>query len=375
MRVFYNALIFHLIFNVYVFIRGRQVLPPNKNARILFAIPFAVELVVYFTGFIFNVHLPHEWLRVIMLIGTSWMVLIGYISAFLLIYDLFIFLGRKFERIRAWKLQSLEKRRIYFVSVCLFVIAIMLYGNYRFMHPVANEYNLSINKQANGMEKLRIAFVSDIHLGYLIDRGILSMYVDKIMEQKPDIVLIAGDIIDYDLTPLEEQKMDEELQRLKAPYGVYASTGNHEYRLNAEDKIAWLINKSGINVLRDKAVKIADSFYLVGREDDKCPNRKKLSEIMQGVDKRLPVIVINHEPHALYEESGQNVDAALYGHTHNGQVFPYNIVMSLLYEKAYGYKKKGNTHVYVTSGLGIAGPQYRIGTVSEIAVLNLSFNH
>jgi len=95
---------------------------------------------------------------------------------------------------------------------------------------------------------------------------------------------------------------------------------------------------------------------------------------MSGVDKNYPIIVMNHEPKHLSEESDAQVDLAVYGHTHNGQLFPYNILIGWIYEVGYGYKKKGNTHVYVSSGLGLAGPQYRIGTVSEIAVLNLRFN-
>jgi predicted MPP superfamily phosphohydrolase len=100
---------------------------------------------------------------------------------------------------------------------------------------------------------------------------------------------------------------------------------------------------------------------------------------------------MNHEPHRLYEESDAGADIALYGHTHNGQFFPVNTILKIssviyntgwlpesmelgsMYELPYGYKKKGDTHVYVTSGLGLAGPQYRVGTVSEIVVLNVSF--
>ncbi len=115
---------------------------------------------------------------------------------------------------------------------------------------------------------------------------------------------------------------------------------------------------------------------------------------MQGVDRQYPVIVMNHEPHRLQEEVAAGADIALYGHTHNGQFFPNNVIMAVssmiynsgilpesisskmrfMYEIPYGYKKKGDTHIYVSSGLGLAGPQYRIGTVSEIVVLNVNFS-
>lgn len=374
MKVFFNALVIHLIFNIYVFARGWQLLPKKQLYRVPYAGLFLVELIVYLIGYFFWADLPQSILRPITLIGTFWMVFIGYLAALLLIYDLIVFLNKKArKRFDSW-LQTRKIKSAYFVLSLFVVLGAMAYGNYRFDHPVVNELDLEINKKVEGLDSLRVVMVSDVHVGTMIDKDQLRMYVDKIMEQKPDVIVMVGDIIDYDLPPLIEQRMDEEFRRLKAPYGVYASTGNHEYRLNAEEKIAWLNEKAGLTVLRDSAVKIADSFYLVGREDDECPNRKELSRILTAVDKSLPVIVLNHEPKFLKEESDENVDVALYGHTHNGQLFPYNVVINWVYEVGHGYKKKDNTHVYVSSGLGLAGPQFRIGTISEIVVLNLKFN-
>ncbi|MBF0577663.1 metallophosphoesterase [Dysgonomonas sp. GY617] len=371
---FYQALIVHIILNIYVFIRGWQVLPKKNAYRIPYALLFIVELIVYLIGLIFNVSLPAAILKPILLIGTSWMVFIGYTTALLLIYDLIKFLRRKFDKIQKLNLQRGSVKRRYIIISLIVIISSMTYGHYRFWHPVVTELDLKVDKKVDGLKSLRVVMVADVHAGHLIDKKVLSMYVDKIMEQKPDVILLVGDIIDYDLPPLIDQKMDEEFRRLKAPYGVYVSTGNHEYRLNGEEKIAWLGSETGMTMLRDTAIKVADKFYIVGREDDHATKRKSLSDIMQHVDKQLPVIVMNHEPKQLSEESTEQADLAVYGHTHNGQLFPNNLIMSLIYEVGHGYKKKENTHIYVTSGLGLAGPQYRIGTISEIVVLNLKFN-
>lgn len=371
---FYQALIVHIVLNIYVFIRGWQVLPKKNAYRIPYALLFIVELIVYLIGLIFNVSLPAAILKPILLIGTSWMVFIGYTTALLLIYDLIKFLGRKFDKIQKLNLQRVSVKRRYIIISLIVIISSMTYGHYRFWHPVVTELDLKVDKKVDGLKSLRVVMVADVHAGHLIDKKVLSMYVDKIMEQKPDVILLVGDIIDYDLPPLIDQKMDEEFRRLKAPYGVYVSTGNHEYRLNGEEKIAWLGSETGMTMLRDTAIKVADKFYIVGREDDHAAKRKSLSDIMQHVDKQLPVIVMNHEPKQLSEESTEQADLAVYGHTHNGQLFPNNLIMSLIYEVGHGYKKKENTHIYVTSGLGLAGPQYRIGTISEIVVLNLKFN-
>lgn len=375
MKVFlFQALIVHIVFNVYVFIRGWQVLPKSKSYRVPYALLFIIELVSYFIGLIFNVALPTLILKPILLVGTSWMLFIGYTAALLLIYDFIKFLGRWVNSIRRLNLQRIALKRVYIVISVVIVASSMTYGSYRFWHPVVTEMNLNIDKKVEGLKTLKVVMVADVHAGHLIDKKVLRMYVDKIMEQKADVILLVGDIIDYDLPPLVDQKMDEEFRRLQAPYGVYVTTGNHEYRLNSDEKIAWLASKTGMTMLRDTSINIADKFYIVGREDDHAEHRKSLLDLMKSVDRKMPVIVMNHEPKSLSEESSEQVDLAVYGHTHNGQLFPYNLLMSLIYEVGHGYKKKDNTHVYVTSGLGLAGPQYRIGTISEIVVLNLQFN-
>lgn len=373
MKVFFNALVIHLIFNIYVFARGWQIIPKTNKYRYPYTTLFIIELIIYLVGFLFWDSIPLKILHPITLLGTTWMVLIGYLSAFLLLYDLIRFITRKIKKVKVTQLDSIKAKRYYTVFSLIIVASAMCYGNYRFKHPIITELNLTVDKKESKLDNLKIVMVADVHVGTMIDRDMLKMYVDQIMAQKPDLILLVGDIIDYDLPPLIEQRMDEEFKRLHAPYGVYASTGNHEYRLNAEEKIAWLANDANLTMLRDTAINVNNDFYIVGREDDKAPKRKDLPEVLTNVKRDLPIIVMNHEPHKLSEESDEKVDLALYGHTHNGQLTPYNFIINWRYEVGHGYKKKDNTHVYVTSGLGLAGPQYRIGTISELVVINLKF--
>ncbi len=252
----------------------------------------------------------------------------------------------------------------------------MVHGRYRFLHPVVQQVSITTHKTAEKMDSVRIAMIGDLHLGYMINRKHTKRFVDLIMAQQPDLILFVGDIIDGHIEPILQQRMDEELARLHAPLGVFSCTGNHEYRYDAEEKIS-LLNNAGITILRDSAVLINNSFYIVGREDKVIPTRKLLKEILvdQSVEMSKPVIVLNHTPDNLDEEVDAGADIALYGHTHHGQAFPGNIATEMTFEVAHGYKKKGDTHVYVTSGIGLVGPQYRIGTVSEMVMLNVKFNH
>jgi predicted MPP superfamily phosphohydrolase len=371
MRVFINAIFAQIFLNGYVFWRGWKILPPKYACRAPFVTVFAAELIVYVFGFVFMDEMPSEALYPSMVVGTSWTIFLLYMAGFLAAYDFSAYLAKRTKRISS-VFKSLKIRRTYYLVSLLTVVLLMVYGGYNFWHPEVRSLNLAVTK-ASKINRLKIVLVADIHAGNMVNGDILKMYIDKIMEQKPDLILLAGDIIDYDIRPLDEQQMDKQFRRLEAPYGVFASTGNHEYRLDGEAKIRWLKDKAGLTVLRDSVVKVNDAFYIIGREDDKAPVRKSLRELMKGIDKSYPIIVMNHEPRRLQEEANEQVDMAFYGHTHGGQIFPYTVFINLLYEVGHGYKQKGDTHVFVTSGLGLSGPQYRIGSSSEIAVITAYF--
>lgn len=380
MRVFFNIIVIQIILSTYVLWRGWNALPQNKVIRLPFLAIFVLEILVYLIGYLAFKYLPLDIMHNIAWIGTSWAILIGLMTVFLVIYDLFRFINKKKKIFpQSLDLKSSKIRLVYYGVSLVISFGIMFYGSYEFRNPEITELNLTIDKPApNNIKKLKIVVVSDIHVGVLIDKPILQKYVNLIMAQRPDLILMVGDIIDYDLASVEMQNMEEEFLQLKAPYGVFMSTGNHDYiELKGEEpgaKVDWMDQKTGVTVLRDEAFLVDSSFYIVGREDDNTLNqRKELPEIMNGINKNLPIIVINHEPHHLQEEVDNGADIALYGHTHNGQIFPYNYILKLYYELPYGYKKKDNTHMYVSSGLGLAGPQYRIGTKSEIVVLNVTF--
>jgi len=375
MKLFFQIIFIQLILNVYVFFKGWRLLHDKKKYKIPFASVFIAELLLYLVGFFASESLPSYILKYIMIIGTSWAIFIIYMGILLLAFDLskfiYIFISRKTNRKIIYRYNRQTQLLFYWICILL-VILVMGKGYYNFKHPVVNEINLRIEKNVPGIEQFRIVMASDLHIGYMNDRGLLEMYIDKIMEQQPDIILLAGDIIDYNLKPLLEENMQEEIRRLSAPYGVYASLGNHDHYADEENKIRWLREETGITILQDSAVLVDDSFYIIGREDRKSP-RKPLEELLQNVNKTLPVIILNHQPNNLDEEVMNGVDIAFYGHTHYGQIVPINIVTEMLYEVAAGYKKKGNTHLVVSSGLGIGGPQYRIGTDSELIVVNLTF--
>ena len=193
--------------------------------------------------------------------------------------------------------------------------------------------------------------------------------------QPPDLVVIAGDIIDYESRFAENAHIEDDLRQLKAPLGVYGIYGNHEYRANRFAKFRWFA-KTGITFLVDSVVSPDSTFTLIGRDDFvNHANRMTLHSLMKAVDNSKPTIVLEHQPWSFDELAMNHVDLGLYGHTHNGQLWPYPLLLKFIYECPYGYYKKGTTQFYVSSGIGIAGAPYRVGTISELVVLHIRFKN
>jgi predicted MPP superfamily phosphohydrolase len=230
--------------------------------------------------------------------------------------------------------------------------------------------NLDIHKKSNQIQNLSIVAISDVHLGNIIRRSRLEKYVELINKQNPDIILIVGDLFDRNLDTVESQHMDSVLRLLKAKYGVYSVLGNHDYFKNVDRAIKYM-TVSDIKLLRDTAVTIDNKFVLIGRDDFSNKHRKSLKSIISNVDKDLPMILLDHQPMTMAEAVENNIDLQISGHTHNGQIYPFSLLIAKFYELAYGYRKTGNTHFYVSSGLGLWGAPIRLGTQSEIVNINL----
>jgi predicted MPP superfamily phosphohydrolase len=214
---------------------------------------------------------------------------------------------------------------------------------------------------------MKVVMMSDLHLGYHNPRKELHRWVDMINQEHPDLILIAGDIIDGSMRPLKEEQMHEEFRRLKAP--VYACLGNHEY-YSGEPDAQRFYQESGIHLLRDSTVVIG-SLCIIGRDDRTNFRRKPVAELCKNVDPGKYTILLDHQPYDLEKTELQGIDFQLSGHTHHGQVWPISWITEAIYECAYGSHQRGLTQFYVSSVLGIWGGKFRIGTCSEYVVAEL----
>ncbi len=295
-------------------------------------------------------------------IGTSWF--------FFTIYFLMLFLAADILRLCGVPLgrYMFGSWAGFFFSVGL-VTAVMVAGNICYYQKKRVELNLTVDKPVPS-GGIKIVAVSDLHLGYTIGKKELDKWIGLINAEAPDIVLIAGDVTDKRARQLTEDGIAPEFHKIRSKYGVYAVLGNHEYINNVNESVAFL-REAGMTVLRDSTA-LADSlFYVVGRDDRQNRRRQPLDSLIADLDRRLPVILLDHQPYNLEQAEQNGVDLQISGHTHRGQVWPVSWITDAMYERSHGYLRKGTTHIYVSSGIGIWGGKYRIGTRSEYIVITI----
>lgn len=372
MKVFIQSIVAQLLLNPYILWRGYQALPPRKIYRVPFVALFVIELSIFFFGFLFRNDLPDAVMIPILYICNTWYIASIYITLSLLALELL----RLTQRLHPWFPGSVTRhwqrtKLVLFLGIAIGVTGLMLNAYHTVTHPTVRDVYLTIPKRTAGRDSLRIVLMSDLHIGEMIGKDLVRKYVALSNAQKPDMVVLAGDIMDYESRFAENARIEEDLRQLKAPLGVYIVNGNHEYRANWQAKRRWL-RKVG-TLLIDSVARPDSTFYLIGRDDFVNKGRAPLHALMEGVDTSKPVIVVEHQPWSFAEERMNGADLGLHGHTHNGQLWPYPLLMKLIYECPYGYYRQGPTQHYVSSGIGVAGPPYRVGTVSELVVLHVRF--
>lgn len=292
-------------------------------------------------------------------IGTGWLIALLYMVIAFLLLDI----GRLIRLVPA----SFLKNSVWgSVTMLVLIGGLLVYG---YIH-YNNKYRETITiKTAKPLSKpIKAILLSDLHLGYHNRKGELSRWITIINNENPDIVLIAGDIIDRSIRPLKEDNMAEELRKINAP--VFACLGNHEYFAGEPNTMSFY-KESGITLLRDSTI-VFDSIQIVGRDDRMNMRRHKTAQLVEHLDKDRFTILLDHQPYNLEESEQNGIDLQVSGHTHHGQVWPISLITESVYECAFGSWKRGNTNYYISSGIGIWGGKFRIGTRSEYVVATIT---
>lgn len=370
--------------------------------------------------------------RVMKQIGNYWLGVFLYMILIIVVADVVRLVLLHILHIDREKLCTPRVRRIVGRACMALILAVSVLGVVNAGIVRTTPYEITVNKQAGKMDSLKVVLAADLHLGYNIGVRQMQKMVEKINEQDADLVVFAGDIFDNEWEAVE--KPDEIagiLRGIRSKYGVYACYGNHDVEepilagftfggsesKQSSAEMDSFLEQANIKLLRDEGVLIDGSFYLYGRPDAQRPGaaaaaaapgaeanegtaqaasagaaeaiapaavaaatagtaenaRLTPDEITQGMDKSKPIMVIDHQPRELAELAAAGVDVDLCGHTHDGQIFPANIIVNLTWENAYGYLKEGKMHNIVTSGVGLFGPNMRVGTKAEICPITIRF--
>ena len=289
---------------------------------------------------------------------------IGTSSIFILLYLFMLFLVLDLGRLVHLIPRTLLYNNWWMAGgITLLMTILFVYGNLHYQHKYREELTLTSGKVT---KPVRTVLLSDLHLGYHNRRAELSRWVDLINAEQPDMVLIAGDIIDGSMRPIMEERMWEEFKRIEAP--VYACLGNHEFYAGVPDAKQFY-KDAGIHLLVDEAAVVDSSIVIIGRDDRMNMRRKPLKDLVERND--MFTIVLDHQPYNLDRAEAVGVDFQLSGHTHRGQVWPISWITDAIYECSWGSHQRGATQYYVSSGIGIWGGKFRIGTRSEYIVATI----
>lgn len=366
--------------NYYIFIRGWQALASYAYLRPYYIIVFAIVAYGYvFSKLLYKI-LPPLVYDIWLGIGAIWFAFIVYFILTLLLIDIIRLFDSWFHFLPAFIKADYElTKKITAVIVITVTGLIVLLGNLNKRDITVKTLDLQLPKGNGKLSEINIVAASDLHLSPIDGERLLSKIIDKMESLNPDIILLAGDIVDDKAEILEQRKIGESFKRLNPKYGIFTINGNHEF-INGVDASVEYAEHLGMKVLRDDYILVDSSFYVIGREDSTMfqfigRHRKSLKQIIETIETSYPMILLDHTPYKLEEAQKNNIALQLSGHTHHGQIWPANIITSMIYEISWGYKKKGNTNFYVTSGAGTWGPPVRTGSKSEIVNIKIKFEN
>jgi hypothetical protein len=360
----------YVIPNIYVFTRINQLFI-SKGYKIWYTVIYLILFAIYPLS-----RNPGEYNENVL--NQLLSVFAGYLLPFylylflsILLFDLFLFLNLIFQFVSIEKRKS-YKFRVYTFSAIIVLSVIVVTGGTINLNTIRiSHYQISIPKKNSNLEKLRVAFVADIHIMENTRLRYIEQFVDKVNATKPDVMLFGGDIVEGDSENETTVEIENAFKNIQSKYGSFGVVGNHEFYGGQE--FSTFFKKAGITMLYDTVINIDNSFYLGGRYDQHFRKRKHIDEIMETFSADLPVLFLDHRPTELQEVSRTEVDVQFSGHTHNGQLFPLNFIIGRMYELSWGYRKIENSHFFVTSGLRLWGPPVKTAGKSEIILVDITF--
>lgn len=382
----------YIIVNGYLFARLFSALAGTGVLRALASLSLLFLAASFPAGQILSRHAPGKLSELLLVAGSLYIAPMIYGFIFTVIADILRLLNGIVALTPVPPPFGVRGRLATVMAILALTLLVTFAGAWNAKNPVVRRFN--VDRNAGGITgaaaapsadgNIRIAAVSDIHLGRMIGNAHLKKIVDLIVEEKPDIVLFMGDVIDdagWFASGARENHARELFSSLSPRLGVWAVPGNHEYYAGLASCKEFLAS-AGIRVLQDEWEKPGREILLVGRDDRSAERfgkgRRPLADILADArsqeapgSRDLPLIVMDHQPIGLQEAEDSDATLQLSGHTHKGQLMPVNLIVARLYERYYGPYRKGKTSYYISSGAGTWGPPVRTSGRPEVVIIDL----
>lgn len=345
----YNGVILYLGWNIYHFLHDAF----HFDAPIVFSILLIIIAYSVVLG-----RVSHK-IDLFTIVGYYW---IGFVQYGLMIFPL--------ANLAIWLSDKQATLIIEWITAIL-ILCIFVFGVYRAYSPIVRKQQITIENDERAGEKMRVVLASDFHLGPVMGKGQLEKFVQLSNEQQPDIVLLAGDMIDDIPFWYIKYNMKKTMANLVSKYGVYGILGNHEYYGRQVEETLHQMEQSNIRMLLDETFEIPGVALITGREDATKKSRKALEELQ--IESNLPWFIMDHTPSDIETPMVLGADLQVSGHTHLGQMWPNQWITKKTFPLDYGYLKNKQLHAITTSGFGFWGPPLRTNSRAEIWVIDIIF--
>jgi hypothetical protein len=312
--------------------------------------------------------------RILAYVGFTWMgaILIFFVTGVLAdIFRLIVhILGLIFSRDFSFVTSA---HPIYFFVSSFAALFVVIYGSFEARNIRTEYLTIPTAKISPHTGRVRIAQISDVHLGLIVRERRIKSIVNAIQEAKPDILVSTGDLVDGQLDNLGS--LSDYLRDVRTPHGKFAVTGNHEYYAGLARALAFTKN-AGFQILMGEVMQIPGLINIAGVEDEAMrgwsqEENKKEMEVLSKVDATKFTVFLKHRP-VVNDGSSGLFDLQLSGHTHKGQIFPFGLVVRLFFSTYYGLHHLDNgSYLYISRGSGTWGPPIRFLAPPEVTIIDI----
>ncbi len=366
-RFLLTFIVSYSLMNGYVLNKARFLFPDCRAVRILF-LCFLALMVFAPMGARLSERGGHPRLaHIFAFTGYPWMGFVFLAFCIFLLTDTLALLAKYTGVAPALHNPLLKTRGA--VAVLFGVITmVFLYGIVEARSIRTERVSISTSKLPPGLNRLRIAQISDVHMGLIVGEGRLKSILRIVEEEKPDLLVATGDLVDGNI--LDRADLFQQFQALQPSLGKLAVTGNHEVYTGMAQSLEAL-RMGGFRVLEGEAVDVGGVLTVAGVDDPARGASVDESSLLESLCRDRFVLLLKHRPQA--SESSQGLfDLQLSGHTHRGQIFPFRLFTGLSYPMQDGlYHLKNGSKLYTSRGSGTWGPPIRVLSPPEVTIIDL----